>query len=83
MRTTSPTRSIEQYPRRVDLFCRAFGLSARQRDVFVSLIGGSDTRYVAAGLFIREHTIQNHPKFSFSKTSLHSGRELVSAAIGP
>lgn len=51
--------------------------------MFVSLIGGSDTRYVAAGLFIREHTIQNHPKFSFSKTSLHSGRELVSAAIGP
>lgn len=67
---------------RIDLFCRAFGLSPRERDVLVSLAGGSDTRHVAASLFVSEHTIQDHLKSIFGKTSLRSRRELLSAAIG-
>lgn len=67
---------------RIDLFCRAFGLSPRERDVLVSLAGGSDTRQVAASLFVSEHTIQDHLKSIFGKTSLRSRRELLSAAIG-
>jgi DNA-binding CsgD family transcriptional regulator len=37
---------------------------------------------VAASLFVSEHTIQDHLKSIFGKTSLHSRRELLSAAIG-
>jgi len=67
---------------RIDLFCRAFGLSPRERDVLVSLVGGSDTRQAAASLFVSEHTVQDHLKSIFGKTSLRSRRELLSAAIG-
>ena len=67
---------------RVDLFCRAFGLSPRERDVLVTLVGGSDTRHVAASLFVSEHTVQDHLKSIFDKTSLRSRRKLLSAALG-
>ena len=67
---------------RMDLFCRAFGLSPRERDILMPLGGGRDTRKVGASLFVSEHTVQDHLTSIFGKTALRSRRELLRAALG-
>ena len=67
---------------RVDLFARAFGLSARERELLDHLVTGSDTREVSARMFVAESTVQDHLKSIFAKTSAHNRRTLLSRALG-
>jgi DNA-binding CsgD family transcriptional regulator len=67
---------------RVDLFSRAFGLSPRESELFSHVIAGADTKEIARRMYLSEHTIQDHLKSIFSKTSSRSRRELVSRALG-
>jgi DNA-binding CsgD family transcriptional regulator len=67
---------------RVDLFVRAFGLSARERELLDHLVAGSDTTEVAGRMFIAESTVQDHLKSIFAKTSSHNRRTLLSRALG-
>lgn len=67
---------------RVSLFTRAFGLSAREAELLGHLVGGSDTREVAARMFLSEHTVQDHLKSIFAKTSAHSRRTLLARVLG-
>ena len=76
--------SIEETPpaERMALFSRAFGLSARERELLNLLASGSDTRDLARQMFVSEHTVQDHLKSIFAKTSARGRRTLLSHALG-
>jgi DNA-binding CsgD family transcriptional regulator len=67
---------------RMSLFARAVGLSAREREVLSHLMTGIDTRAVAQRMYLSEHTVQDHLKSIFSKTSVRNRRTLLSRALG-
>ena len=67
---------------RVDLFARAFGLSARERQLVEHLVAGNDTRDVARLMTLSENTVQDHLKSIFLKTATRSRRALLARALG-
>jgi DNA-binding CsgD family transcriptional regulator len=67
---------------RVAVFGRAFGLSSRERDLLDHLVAGGDTREIAAEMFLSEHTVQDHLKSIFARTSVHNRRTLIAKALG-
>lgn len=67
---------------RVDLFARAYGLSARERELLDQLATGISTRELARRLLLTENTVQDHLKSIFAKTSAHSRRTLLARALG-
>lgn len=67
---------------RVTLFARAFGLSARERELLGHLTTGTDTRELARRMLLSEHTVQDHLKAIFAKTSIHNRRTLLTRALG-
>lgn len=67
---------------RADVFARAFGLTPREAQVLDQLATGDDNRQIAARLFLSEHTVQDHLKSVFAKTSLRSRRALITHAFG-
>lgn len=69
-------------PDRVALFARAFGLSARENELLDHLVSGTDTRELARRMFLSEHTVQDHLKSIFAKTSARNRRILLSRALG-
>jgi DNA-binding CsgD family transcriptional regulator len=69
-------------PDRMALFARAFGLSARESELLSHLGTGADTRELARRMFLSEHTVQDHLKSIFAKTSAHNRRTLLSRALG-
>ena len=73
--TASPTE-------RLGVFVRAFGLSPRASELLEHLVGGSDTREIAQRMFISEHTVQDHLKTIFSKTSTRNRRSLLARVLG-
>jgi DNA-binding CsgD family transcriptional regulator len=60
-----------------DVFCRAYALSRREREVVAALVAGLDTRAITERLFISRHTVQDHLKSVFQKIGIHSRRELL------
>lgn len=69
-------------PERMDLFARAHGLSRRESELLVALSRGSDTRQLAAELFVSENTIQDHLKAIFEKTGTRTRGALLALAVG-
>jgi len=67
---------------RLDLFARAFGLSARETELLGHLASGSDTKTLASQLFVSQHTVQDHLKSIFSKTETRTRPALLSRALG-
>jgi len=67
---------------RLELFCRCFGLSAREAELLGHLATGGDTRELAERMFVSEHTVQDHLKSIFAKTSARNRRSLLSRALG-
>jgi DNA-binding CsgD family transcriptional regulator len=67
---------------RVDLFCRAFGLTSRERELIEQLVEGRDTREVAQHMFLSQNTVQDHLKSIFDKTATRSRRALLARALG-
>lgn len=67
---------------RLDLYGRSAGLSVRETELLDLLVAGNDTRAIAKGMFVSEHTVQDHLKSIFSKTGAGSRRELLAAAVG-
>lgn len=67
---------------RVTVFTRAFGLSAREAELLGHLVSGADTREVATRMFLSEHTVQDHLKSIFAKTSARSRRALLARVLG-
>jgi len=67
---------------RLDLFGRAFGFTARERELLSLLAVGSDTRALARQMSLSEHTIQDHLKAIFAKTGSRDRITLLSRALG-
>jgi DNA-binding CsgD family transcriptional regulator len=67
---------------RLDLFGRAFGLSARERELLGLLAVGSDTRSLARQMSLSEHTVQDHLKSIFAKTGARDRISVLSRALG-
>jgi DNA-binding NarL/FixJ family response regulator len=67
---------------RVDVFCRATGLTRREADVLVELSRGNATRRIARELGISEYTVQQHLTAIFAKSDTASRAELVARACG-
>lgn len=81
-RDIAVTIEASSIPERVDLFSRAFALTARERELVGLLATGADTRTLARALFLSEHTVQDHLKAVFAKTGSHSRRELLARVVG-
>ena len=67
---------------RMALFGRCFGLSERERELVAHLAAGSDTRGVAARMYVSAYTVQDHLKSVFAKTGTHGRRSLLARALG-
>lgn len=67
---------------RLELFARAFGLSAREYELLGMLATGSDTRAMARQMSLSEHTIQDHLKSIFTKTGARDRVTVLSRALG-
>jgi DNA-binding CsgD family transcriptional regulator len=81
-RDIAVTIEATSHAARVDVFSRAFGLSPREGELFLHVIAGADTKEIARRMYLSEHTVQDHLKSIFAKTSSRSRRELVSRALG-
>jgi len=68
--------------RHVDEFADLHQLSPREREVLRLLVLGLDTAGLAERLGISPHTIRDHLKNVFRKTSIRSRSELLSALTG-
>ena len=67
---------------RMVVFARASALTARETELVRRLGDGTDTRHLARSLGVSEHTIQDHLKAIFAKTSTSSRFQLVTRAFG-
>jgi DNA-binding CsgD family transcriptional regulator len=67
---------------RASFFARAHGLSAREAELLNHLVNGRDTRDVASLMFLSQHTVQDHLKSIFAKTSVRNRRTLLARALG-
>jgi len=76
--TMEPARAGDLAP----LLMRAWGLSARERDVAWLAIGGLPSQDIAAALFISPHTARDHLKSIFAKTGVNSRRDLTATLAG-
>ena len=65
---------------RCDLFSRTHAMTAREDEVLRLLVSGSDTRAVAAELFLSEHTVNDHVKAVLAKSGL-TGRQALLARV--
>ena len=76
--------SIEPTPplERATLYARVVGLSERETELLLHLVGGSDTHVLARRLVLSEHTVQDHLKSVFAKTGTNNRRVLVARATG-
>ena len=61
-------------------FSDEFGLTAREREVFVLLAHGRNGRYIMDHLIISRNTAKSHIKHIYSKLGVHSHQELIDLA---
>jgi len=66
----------------LQLLCRAYALSLRERQVVAAVIAGLDTRAISQRLFISRYTVQDHLKSVFRKTGVRSRRQLLARFSG-
>ncbi|WP_188301664.1 helix-turn-helix transcriptional regulator [Streptomyces sp. CBMA156] len=69
----SPASPAEVMP----LYLAAYGLTAREQEVALLLVRGSDTRDVSRLLAMTPYTVQDHLKSVFTKTGVGSRQELI------
>ncbi|HWK12047.1 MAG TPA: helix-turn-helix transcriptional regulator [Vicinamibacterales bacterium] len=62
----------------LDVLCKAYGLTDRERQLVAFVRRGLATKELADALDISGYTVQDHLKAIFAKTGVHSRRELMS-----
>jgi DNA-binding CsgD family transcriptional regulator len=67
---------------RLAVFVRATGLSPREAELVGLVADGLDGKEVAARMYLSPHTVQDHLKSVFAKTSTRSRREVVAMVRG-
>jgi DNA-binding CsgD family transcriptional regulator len=64
------------------LLCRSCALTSRETELVGHLATGCDTRDVAHRMGLSEHTVQDHLKSVFSKTTTRARRDLLARITG-
>ena len=67
---------------RLELYSLATGLTPRELELVALLATGADTRAMAHQMQVSEHTVQDHLKSIFTKTSTRDRVSLLSRALG-
>jgi DNA-binding CsgD family transcriptional regulator len=67
---------------RLDLFARTNALTPRETELLDLLMAGADTTAIAEGLYVSQHTVQDHLKSIFAKTGARTRRVLVGRVAG-
>jgi DNA-binding CsgD family transcriptional regulator len=67
---------------RAALFAAAHALTSREGELLNHLIRGVDTYQLARLMFLSQHTVQDHLKSIFAKTSVHNRRTLLARVLG-
>ena len=67
---------------RIELYGRACGLTARERELLHRLARGADTRQLAREMQLSPHTVQDHLKSVFAKTGSGTRGTLLARALG-
>ena len=67
---------------RAGLFSAAHALTSREGELLGHLIRGVDTYELARLMFLSQHTVQDHLKSIFAKTSVHNRRMLLAQVLG-
>jgi len=67
----------------LDLRLLAYDLTARERQVVMALLDGSDTRAVSQRLFLSPHTVNDHLKGIFAKVGVRTRKELTAMFAAP
>ncbi|MET9678574.1 LuxR C-terminal-related transcriptional regulator [Streptomyces sp. NPDC006482] len=67
---------------RLDVFCRAHGLTVRETELLGHLADGADTGAAADAMSVSAHTVQDHLKSVFTKTGTRHRRGLLARALG-
>jgi DNA-binding CsgD family transcriptional regulator len=67
---------------RAALFAAAHALTSREGELLKHLIRGVDTYQLARLMFLSQHTVQDHLKSIFAKTSVHNRRTLLARVLG-
>lgn len=57
--------------------CSQFGLTPREREIFMLLAKGRNAEYVQNALFISNHTVKTHISNIYKKLDVHSSQELI------
>jgi DNA-binding CsgD family transcriptional regulator len=65
----------------LDLLCRTYDLTRREREVVALVLEGLATKQLAHALCISPHTVQDHLKAIFAKTGVRSRRELIGQLV--
>lgn len=65
----------------LDLLCRAYRLSARERELVTLVVQGLDTDAIADHLAISRYTVQDHLKSIFRKVGANSRLELLAGLL--
>ena len=63
---------------KTDAFCREYGLSQRERDVFELLAKGYTSPRIQQELYIAAGTVNYHSRNIYAKLGVHSKQELIS-----
>jgi DNA-binding CsgD family transcriptional regulator len=67
---------------RADLFARVHALTPREAELVAHLGAGNDTSRIAELMFLSAHTVQDHLKAIFAKTSVRNRRSLLTLVRG-
>jgi DNA-binding CsgD family transcriptional regulator len=81
-RSIAVTLQVTSAMDRAALFARACGLTPRESELLRHLADGTDTRQLARRLGLSEHTVQDHLKMVFAKTSTNRRVQLLARAFG-
>jgi DNA-binding CsgD family transcriptional regulator len=75
IRAATPAESL-------DMLCRTYALTARERELAALVVEGLTTRELAAALVISTHTVKDHLKSIFEKIGVRSRGELAARVLG-
>ena len=64
------------------MFARSSGLTPRETELLHHLITGASTQDITRHMFVSEHTVQDHLKSIFAKTTARNRRILLARALG-
>lgn len=67
----------EIFSKKCELVAREYGLSTRQREVFLLLAKGRNADYISKKLIVSPHTAKAHIYNIYQKTNVHSRQELI------